>query len=265
MNTIRMFGAWILVATGLVSLPHISLAAYEDYNGSNSVSPKNPGLNWPSFPFHLPGRRPGHVYTDSGQMIPGDGYVWRHPEDSNDWEVVSKNEVIEDMFKSAVLVFKEQALKDWTRKNVKVKICDDPRLQRQPSPWALNGSELMFTDYFLSKSRADRENLVAFEAGKVFYERIKDRPVKEWGSFDAWFSHFASKNEALIEQMRSATHGDRNFVNLGLADIADNRSSFAFIFRVQAFRLPEGQEMPKKWKEVIKGFRTRMDPFLQQE
>ncbi|MDI6891249.1 MAG: hypothetical protein QMC83_10005 [Thermodesulfovibrionales bacterium] len=132
------------------------------------------------------------------------------------------------------------------------------------SPLSVSGSVLRFKDDFFSGviTDAKRENLVAFEAGKVFWNIMKDKPVEGDKTLERWFVDYVSRHSSVIWEMKRAKHKNEDFSGIG--DI-DTTSQFAYIFRAQALKLdrPKEPNTQQKWNTVIREFQTRIDQLLQ--
>jgi hypothetical protein len=173
---------------------------------------------------------------------------------SGNWDKKEK-----ELVHSALRGLRDERLRNWISANVQFNRFKDNNF----SPLTANDSVLRFKDDFFSRVTTDptRENLIAFEAGKVFWISMKDKPVKGGKSLEAWFVHSASGSSAIYD-MREAKHRNEGFSGLGDIDTA---SQFAYIFRAQALQLnkPKGQKAQQEWDRVIREFQTHIDRFLQ--
>lgn len=132
------------------------------------------------------------------------------------------------------------------------------------SPITANGSTLRFKDGFFQEQPARRENLIAFEAGKVFWNAMKERQVKDPAdpnrttTLEEWFS--ANANGRVIAEMKKAKHGGVDFSQLG--DI-DAPSQFGYMFRTQALQIaPPGGSSRQEWDRSTRAFRAVVNPLL---
>jgi hypothetical protein len=172
---------------------------------------------------------------------------------SGNWDTKEKG-----LAHSALRGLKDERLKNWISVNVQFNRFKDNNF----SPLTAFDSTLRFKDDFFSGVTTDprRENLIAFEAGKVFWIGMKDRPVEGFRSLEAWFIHSVSGSSAIFD-MKEAKHRNDGFSSLGDIDTA---SQFAYIFRAQALRLskPKGQKAQQEWNRVIREFQTHIDRFM---
>ncbi len=161
----------------------------------------------------------------------------------------------------------QNALDKWKDGKLRSWLTENAQLNRFKSdtfsPITANGSELRFKDDFFTKiSAAERENLMAFEAGKVFWNSMKDQPVERGKTLESWFVGYAPEHNSVIQDMRSARHNSE-----GLAWVTDydTASQFAYLFRAQAIELekPAGQTAQQQWQSVVRDLGTRMDRLLQ--
>jgi hypothetical protein len=179
--------------------------------------------------------------------------------DMNAWQA-EKNIVA--MAKDALQAFKDQGLKNWVVKNVGIEIRTGPGQQDRISPWAGN-FKLIFTKRFLTETAAMRENLMAFEAGKVLWVSMIDKSVGRDELLKTWFANFFTDHQAIIEDMHAAKHQNEGLSDIGVVDPPwDSGSTFGYIFRAQALQLPEGQEAQPEWKKAIREFQAHINPLL---
>lgn len=148
---------------------------------------------------------------------------------------------------------RDPALRNWIATNIEFNRINVPNSYRKTSTSdmiGVSGSTLNFNDgFFLSpitdingfhleseSLNARRENLTAFEAGKAFYARMKDKPLKEGESLGAWFARYEGPHEAAILATKSVPHKHD-----GLAEVhdpaGDMYSGFGYLFRMQALKL----------------------------
>ncbi|MBI4962472.1 MAG: hypothetical protein HY913_04285 [Desulfomonile tiedjei] len=130
---------------------------------------------------------------------------------------------------------------------------------------AADGGALKFKDHFFSHSPAKRESLLAFEAGKVFWNIMKDKTVEDGQTLEQWFRHQWSGRETVIAEMKRARHkgeglSDPRDIKRTIADPEMN-SQFACVFRAQALGLRNSKDSDE-WEEVIEEFRENVHPLL---
>jgi len=156
---------------------------------------------------------------------------------------------------------KDRELRNWIDANAEF----DRAKPDGVSPLSAHGSVLRFKDDFFSgttkRDNGRRKNLIAFEAGKVFWNSMKDKPVGGGKTLELWFTGYVGGNFSVIGDMHKAKHGNED---LPTSDRLDVSSSFAHIFRAQVLELdkPKEQRAQQKWDEVIGEFRTRIDRLL---
>jgi hypothetical protein len=174
---------------------------------------------------------------------------------SGSWTEKQKDGVVK-----ALDGFKNKKIRDWTAANVKFELRTDPGQQGQLSPW-MGESRLIFGDrFFSSEPYVTRVNLMAFEAGKVFWRSKKDNSFGENKTLEIWFKNdFNKKYPSLISDLRLVKYLNENLTDLKLGEIADDHTRFGTLFRAQALGLkwdtPKGQEAQREFKKYI-------DPFL---
>ena len=128
-------------------------------------------------------------------------------------------------------------------------------------PLTANGSTLRLKDGFFQEQPARRENLIAFEAGKVFWNSMKDRRLADGSTLESWFIRYSGRHGSVIADMKVAKHKGDNFSGLG--DI-DTPSQFGYMFRALALQLtrPAGRGTKQEWDSVVNEFRNRINPLL---
>lgn len=104
-------------------------------------------------------------------------------------------------------------------------------------------------------SDSERENLVAFEAGKVFWTVHGKTKVNGDQTLEEWFTEFSEHNRDLIGKLKGTAYNEYHLGTLG--DLADPQSEFGHVFRGQAFGL-----IDKKWKTQAEAFQKRIQPLL---
>lgn len=121
-----------------------------------------------------------------------------------------------------------------------------------------NGTMLTFKDGFFDPRASDtkRENLLAFEAGKVLWSANMTGRVDLSQSLEDWFKGFLRKNPGLVEEMKAARHQDEGLSDLG--DLADTQSQFAHVFRAHALGLGS-----KERQSALNFFKNKIAPFLE--
>ena len=125
---------------------------------------------------------------------------------------------------------------------------------------------IIFTNNFFKETSTTQVNIIAFEIGKVFWNNMKDKPVKGNQSLMTWFAGFSTNHTAVIENMKVAKYKDEGFFDIGIFDPAyEVTSAMGYIFRAQLLQVdkPKGQKEQQKWDEVIYEFRAHIDPLLQ--
>jgi predicted nucleic acid-binding Zn-ribbon protein len=134
------------------------------------------------------------------------------------------------------------------------------------SPVSANGSTLRFRDGFFDRAttRATRENLLAFEAGKVCWSVLQDKVLPDGRTVAAWFAGYAADHSAAIGAMRAAPHRDENLTRY--ADVVDTPSAFGHAFRAQALQLtrPPNAGTQEAWNNAMKDFRDHVAPLLRE-
>lgn len=213
-------------------------------------------------------RYPNVVWAGNGQLRPAQGYVWAsdNPGDfavvpvvvvanwSDNWKSTDQ-----DLVYSTLRGITSLDLKEWMAANVMFGRYPDDGT----SALSASGSTLRFKDRFFSAgtSLAQRENLIAFEGGKVFYDKMKDMPLKSGGTLGSWFRTYYYRHTAMIEMMKETRHRDEEF---STTDLYDEYSRFAHVFRAKALQLhkPEGQREQREWDEVMREFQMHLDQVL---
>jgi hypothetical protein len=154
---------------------------------------------------------------------------------------------------------KDVKLKDWMAANVQFGRFPDDNV----SPLSASGSMLRFKDAFFAQrtSPAQRENLLAFEGGKVFYAMMKDVPMDGGQTFERWFMGYYPAHSSVISDMSDAKH---NGQPMGTSDLIDAHSAFGHLFRAQALELekPIGYGKQKDWDAVQQTFKQKLDQVM---
>lgn len=104
-------------------------------------------------------------------------------------------------------------------------------------------------------SDPERENLVAFEAGKVFWTVHANTKVNGDQTLEKWFTEFSEHNRDLISKLKATPYNGYHLEALG--DLADPQSEFGHVFRGQAFGL-----IDKKGQTQAEAFQKRILPLL---
>lgn len=213
---------------------------------------------------------PNVVWSGEGNSYrPGPGYTWRYPNNANDSQVVRIVNVANwasnwsgkdrDAAVDVLRGMKDVQLMDWMAANVQFGRFPDDNV----SPLSASGSMLRFKDVFFdsSTSPAQRENLLAFEGGKVFYETMKDVPIDGGQTFERWFMGYYPAHGSVISDMSKARH---NGQPLGTSDLIDAHSAFGHLFRAQALELdkPIGYWKQKDWDAVQQTFKQHLDQVM---
>jgi|GEM_PF-6239984 len=155
--------------------------------------------------------------------------------------------------------FQNTELKNWITGNVHFE-----RFARDNfSPITANESTLRFKAGFFSKDRTDddRASLLSFEAGKVFWNEMKDKAIKPGGeTLEHWFNNYG--HSSVTEEMQAAPHHKSKLSGLGDLDTA---SQFAYIFRAKAIELdkPRDPTARQQWNAVLRDFDTHIGPLLE--
>lgn len=210
------------------------------------------------------------VWAGNGLIRPANGYMWAtDPPASSGYKVVrdvvvanwSANWGTTDagLAKVALGGFEDAGLMNWLAAHANFGRYPDDGT----SPLSVSGSTLRFKDRFFAAgtSPAQRENLVAFEGGKLFYNRMKDTPLQGGGTLGSWFRGYYGGHTSIIEEMMDTKHGDEA---VHTTDFYDEHSRFASVFRSQALQLekPKGYWEKKEWEDVMREFKLRMDQVL---
>lgn len=169
------------------------------------------------------------------------------------------NETEMEVVDRALQGFKGSELKNWIARKISFE-----RFKRDTfGPLTANESTLRFKDDFFSSDLTDagRENLLAFEAGKVFWNEMKDKPVEpERKTLERWFNSYG--HSSVTEAMQAAAHNGETLSGLGDLDVA---SQFGYIFRAKAIEVDKSSDAieRQKWDAVIHDFDTHVGPLLE--
>ena len=160
--------------------------------------------------------------------------------------------------KKALEGFQDIELKKWVTDRVRFE-----RFTRDNfSPITAYESTLRFKAGFFSGDRTDddRASLLAFEAGKVFWNEMKDKAKQPGGeTLGHWFYNYG--HSSVIEEMKAAPHKTSKLSTLGDLDTA---SQFAYVFRAKAITLnkPNASIGRQRWNAVISDFDSYIGPLL---
>jgi hypothetical protein len=152
--------------------------------------------------------------------------------------------------------FMDATLRNWIAANVQFKRVAPDGV----SALSVAGSQLRFKDGFFASSKTDagRENLLAFEAGKAYWETMKDKPDEAGKTLQSWFMDLPA---SMFSSMKNAKHGGESLA--WVAD-PDSASQFSHVFRAQALQLdkPKDPQARREWERVLREFRARIDHDL---
>jgi hypothetical protein len=243
-------------------------------DGYNWVTPNDPSAsNYSVVPLPLGTPCAGHpnvIWTGDGEHFrPAYDYKWEiSTADIYDvLPLTTKEKIIVRVLDTIPALKKDKGIWDWV-KNVELELriesAGNPMIPPMMSPWA-GDSKLIFTESFLTETPAERENLIAFESGKLFFTMMKDKTVKDGKTLEKWFRDYAGRYGSTILNMRKAKHQNENLPMV--VDIADYPSEFGYIFRAQALQLdkPTDLKVQKEWDEAIREFQTYVYPLLWSE
>lgn len=113
--------------------------------------------------------------------------------------------------------------------------------------------------FFAMENRYERENLVAFESGKAFWDQMKNR------NLEGWFRGYQTRNVAMMADLRITLHGrtsgkdgkSKPVSMSAYGDTIDYHSSFGHYFRAEALQLSA-----PKWKREMDEFRAKIIPLV---
>lgn len=210
---------------------------------------------------------PNVVWAGSnGEFRPAPGYEWRYPEVADDFQTVRLVTVAQwvntwqsadhDVARAALRGIQNEDLMVWMAAHVEFgRFADD-----HVSPLSAAGSMLRFKDsYFDARTPpAQRENLLAFEGGKVFYETMKNVQIGDGRTFERWFLGFYPSRSSVISEMSTTSHRGQP---LGTSDLIDAHSAFAHLFRAEALALPrpKGYWQRQAWEAAQQEFLQYLD------
>jgi hypothetical protein len=114
--------------------------------------------------------------------------------------------------------------------------------------------------FFTDITDARRENLLAFEGGRVFWNLVKNKPLKTGGTVESWWNAFYGDHSSIWE-MKAAMHkGD------ALGELSDNDpgAMMAYVFRAEALGLekPADSAARRDWEEVARAFDQHVGNLL---
>ena len=208
------------------------------------------------------------VWAGDGQnVMAAEGYKWATNDPIADhYKVVplTTEEKVWAYGSNATSAVKDKVIRDWIVK-VPRKFLNDSRLNDQPSPWADSGCCLIFTESFLTESKATRENLIAFESGKLFFTMMQGKTIKNGKTLEKWFEDFSSLYSSTILDMREAKSKDQNENLVRFIDYVKPEEKFGHIFRAQALQLdkPKDEKALKEWNKALREFQSYVYPLLQ--
>ncbi|MFA6341125.1 MAG: hypothetical protein WCX27_02730 [Candidatus Paceibacterota bacterium] len=216
-------------------------------------------------PFGTPHKRyPNVIWIGDGvHFRPIDGYDWEnlfYPE-ANNFRVRRYAEGEKQVLltlPNSLKSFKDKKIRAWVGK-IGFKFRKDYGMM---SPWA-SGSNLVFTKDFLEETPSLQENLLAFEAGKVFLTCMGKETVKGGETLESWFRHYSDKYGSVIQIMKNTKHGTES-LDMISDPTFELTSAFGYAFRTQALRLekPKDKKEQEKWKEAVREFRDNVNPIL---
>jgi len=170
------------------------------------------------------------------------------------------------LVQSALSTFQDAGLKNW--------IASVPQLNRYKNdnfdPVTANGTALRFKDDFFSDAKtnpARRDNLIAFEGGKVFWNMMKDRPVAGGRTLEAWFKSYIDQHQTALSEMKAARHQNGQYSESlsYISDFIDPASQFGQVFRAQALNLEKPTQAQTEWNAVLREFQAHVQPLLQSQ
>jgi len=210
-----------------------------------------------------------HVAWDEeelGKIRPEFGYQWIDPDDpmkgaklrpelaalkeflnllgsDHDEKPMEMDEGQQETVLAALGAFNDTKLRAWVAVTVGFELRTKPGEQKQLGPWigGPNNTNLVYTDYFFShETYATKANTTAFEAGKVFWQIMKEKPVGGGKTLEEWFIHdFKAKYPYVISDLQEVDYQCGNQkVNLSkMGEGADYWTQFGIVFRAQALGL----------------------------
>ena len=126
-----------------------------------------------------------------------------------------------------------------------------------------DGTGLKFRDAFFAPPMTDamRDNLLAFEAGKSFWNATNAKALSDGRPMNVWFSGYFSEHAGLLSDMR---HSTVRGANLGWVVDPDMISGFADLFRAEALNMKprKGSARANEWQKARDDFRTRVIPLI---
>jgi hypothetical protein len=206
------------------------------------------------------------VWAGDGQnVMAAKGYKWATNDPiADNFGVVplTTKEKIQEILPGALRASKDKGIRDWIVNNVKCRFSDRDADKGMMSPW-VDDNGLVFTESFLTETKAKRENLIAFESGKFFFTIMKDKPVKDGKTLWSWFTDYVGLHGSTILDMREAKSKDQN-EGLSMVFDPDIASKFGYIFRAQALQLdkPKDKKAQQEWNKAIHEFQTYIDTLL---
>jgi hypothetical protein len=173
---------------------------------------------------------------------------------------INENQKI--LAREALSRVKDQDLRNWIAANVSFE-----RWHRSDGgAVSANGLELKFRNKFFDRKTSDdrRDNLLAWEAGKVFLTAWQNTPLPEGGTLGTWFGGYSGGHATVIRDMRAVNHGKDN---LNWVADPDTFAAFADVFRAEALQIvpPKGHPREGEWKTVRADFRKQIQSLLKKQ
>jgi hypothetical protein len=126
-----------------------------------------------------------------------------------------------------------------------------------------DGTGLKFRDSFFVPPMTDamRDNLLAFEAGKSFWNATNAKMLADGRPMNVWFSSYFSGHAELLSDLR---HSTVRGADLGWVVDPDMVSGFADLFRAEALhmKLPKDAPGAGDWRQARDDFRSHVLPLI---
>jgi len=172
---------------------------------------------------------------------------------SGNWNEKEKEK---KLIRNIVRKFKDKELRDWIAANMEFKRSKPDGV----SPISASGSALKIKDDFFLKTPGEQVNLLAFEAGKVFWNIVKgEQTLMNW-----WFS-YDNKYHSVIAKMKRAKYGDRGEDLSKVSDpLFEHYSGFGYVFRAVVLPLDEPKELSElqEWNNAVNEFKVQIKKVL---
>jgi hypothetical protein len=221
------------------------------------VVPLPLGTPYPGYP-HV-------VWNGDGKNIrPAEGYRWENHNNpgASDYRVVpiTVKEQIAAILPGALRASKNRLIRNWIVK-LDCQFSDRAADAGMISPW-VGDNCLIFTESFLEETKATRENLIVFEAGKLFFATMKDKDSKG-ETLEKWFTDYTGRHRSMIMDMKNARSKDQN-EDFPMIGDREQESMFGYVFRMQALQLdkPKNRQERHEWNKALREFRTHVNPLL---